>query len=70
MLGKLARRCAARAKIDLLKEYEDFVDLAPAEGVRIRVLDDLEPWSKDWLEWWEEDTKIYFDDGERASDMA
>ena len=63
------RRCAARAKLGLVD-----IDMnRPIDGIRVRVVEafhELEPWSKSWLEWWEEDTKIDFDDVEGGSNVA
>ena len=86
LLGKRARRFAARAKIGLGRWYdhprhEAKIGLGrwydhprhdyPSSGEDwVRVLYELEPWSADWLKWWEEATKVASDDGEGASDMA
>lgn len=70
MLGKRARRYAARAKIGLSDCCLDPKDIARmrehiAQGRDevVGVLHDLEPWSENWLGWWEESTKIDMDNG-------
>lgn len=70
LLGKRARRFAARAKIGLASYYDHPKHDYPSGEGWVRVLHELEPWSADWLKWWEEDTKVASDDGEGASDMA
>lgn len=39
-------------------------------ATKIGVLDELEPRSKDWREWWDDATKIDLDDVEGASIVA
>lgn len=69
ILSARARRCAARAKIGLL-DYDDRpYDILEGDTV-YEVFHELEPWSKSWLDWWEEATKIDLDDVERASNVA
>lgn len=70
LLGKRARRFAARAKIGLGSWYDHPKDFHASGEGWVRVLHELEPWSADWLKWWEEATKVASDDGEGASDMA
>lgn len=75
VLGKAARRRAPRAKIGLVEGISDDFENARAweyldEKSWLPVLDELEPWSKEWLEWWAEDTKINLNGGERAIDMV
>ena len=55
LLGKMARRYAAKAKIGLCGGSSR----RGSEDIEwFRVLDELEPWSDDWIEWWEEDRKF------------
>ena len=70
LLGKQIRRRAARAKIGLERRYfsSNCDDTSGEEWVR--VLQDVEPWSEDWLKWWEESTQVESDDGEGAIEMA
>ena len=70
VLGNRARRHAARAKIGLAGWYDDPKHVYPSGEGWIRVLHDLEPWSEDWLKWWEEDIKLDLDDGKRAIKVA
>ena len=70
-LGKLAHRVAAKAKIGLAVEIldpETETKLRPCT-ISVRVLDDLEPWSKNWLDWWEEETKVNLE-GDKAFNKA
>ena len=69
-LGKRAQRRAARAKIGLVEGRYDRGYLERDEKQWFPVLDELEPWSESWLEWWENDTKVDFDEGEEASNKA
>lgn len=73
-MGKRARRRAARAKIGLLwcGEDPDYDPVCRAQDRKqwLPVLDELEPWSKGWLDWWEEDTKVDLSEGEGASNKA
>ena len=55
-VGKLAHRVAAKAKIEL--EVSEWCE---PRHIYHRVLDDFDPWSKDYLRWWEEKTKIDFE---------
>ena len=67
-LGKLAHRIAAKAKISLAgTEYEEGDELRHTYH---RVLDDLDPWSKDWLSWWEQETKIDLEGDETFNKAA
>ena len=70
VLGKSARRCAARTKIGFFEESPHPMYKGPDWNKWVRVFDEVEPWSKYWLEWWEEDTKFDMDSGEGANDMA
>ena len=55
VLGKLARRCAAKAKIGLRDNSSGWIN----DDIEwFRVFDEVEPWGNDWLEWWEEDRKF------------
>ena len=69
-VGKRARRCAAKAKIDLSdgSSGHKFKDSDKVKS--IRVLDEVEPWSKKWLEWREEDTKPDNVSEKEVNDMA
>ena len=69
IIGKRARRFAARAKIGLSCNVNN-VPPNQDDCVRVRVLDELEPWSEDWLEWWENDTKVDLDGREGGENMA
>ena len=69
-LGKLAHRVAAKAKIGLAVRDLQFWEVAEIEVIQVRVLDELEPWSKNWLSWWEEETKIDFEGGETFNKVA
>ncbi|KAF6223705.1 hypothetical protein HO133_000548 [Letharia lupina] len=70
ILGKRARRCAAGVKVDLLDCEFDPKHVVQEGGIEVSWLIELEPWSKNWLGWWEEATKIDFDDGEGARNVA
>lgn len=67
ILGKRVRRLAARAKIGLLDGFApsfsrwDGDDYGPPQDreTGVDVLKELEPWSKNWLEWREEAIKCY-----------
>lgn len=63
ILGKRARRCAARAKIGLSGCCNDAEYIVEWGDEVVGVLHDLEPWSENWLRWWEESTKIDMDNG-------
>ena len=65
-LGKLAHRVAARAKIGLGGRC--VVTDEPMDS-HYRVLDDIEPWSKKFMSWWEEKTKIDFE-GDKTYNKA
>lgn len=68
-LGSCVRRCAPRAKMSLSdSKWNDGHSLYREQGVR--VLDELEPWSDNWLEWWEDSTEIDLNGGEGASNVA
>ena len=67
-LGKLAHRIAAKAKIDLA--FTEFGEVDELRNTRHRVLDDLDPWSKDWLSWWEQETKMDFESDETFNKAA
>ena len=69
VVGKNARRCAANAKIGLCEGFLDRRFRDPEEKW-VRVFDDVEPWSKDWLEWWEKYRKPDMISGEEANDTA
>ena len=65
-LGKMAHRVAAKAKISLgVDELE-----VEERNTHRRVLDNLDPWSKEYMSWWEEETKIDFDGGETFNKAA
>ena len=70
MLAIYARRCAARAKIGLSNRGlpAEYVD--EAEEGAVPVLRYLEPWSKNWREWWEETKDDDLIEGEGATDVA
>lgn len=70
ILGKRARRCANRANIGLHGCFNGPEDVAREGGELIGVFNELEPWSANWLEWWEGATKFDLDDGELASNVA
>ena len=70
VLGNRARRHAARAKIGLAGWDYDPKHVYPSGEGWVRVLHDLEPWSEDWLKWWEEDARVDLDDGKRAIKVA
>lgn len=68
-MAKCARRHAPRAMFSLyIRGRRSNVE--PAAEEWIRVFDDLEPWSKNWLEWWEEENKLGLDGGEEADNTA
>ena len=62
------RRRAARAKISLQIPEGQIKTVTEEEW--IPVFDDIEPWSKNWLEWWEEENKLDLDGGEEADNTA
>ena len=67
ILGNQARRRAARAKVGFL-ERDYSVQIEARDGERwVPVLDTLEPWIQNWLEWWEEAPEVDFNIGESAS---
>ncbi len=69
ILSARARRCAARAKFGLVDYFDKPWDPRVGETV-VEAFHELEPWSKSWLEWWEEDTKIDLDEVEGGSNVA
>lgn len=69
-IGKQARRRAPRAKIGFVEGCVVPEDRTQDGMQWFPVLDELEPWSKDWLESWEEDTKVDLNKGERAGNKA
>ena len=72
-LGRLAHRLAAKAKIGLVVWGEDVASwdgLGYTHPPRHRVLDDLEPWSKEYLSWWEKETKIDLERDGTSSKVA
>ena len=66
ILGNQARRLAARAKVGFLEWGSDQIE-ARDGVIWVPVLNTLEPWSKNWLEWWEEASEANLKDGESAS---
>ena len=69
VLGLQARRRAPRAKIGLL-ESQYLCNPGQERGVMVGVLHDIEPWSRNWLEWWDGDTKIELNEGDEARYVA
>lgn len=69
LVGNCARRFAPKAKIGLREGFSDRIFIYDRERW-VRVLHEVEPWSKNWLEWWEEDRKSDMFSGEEANDMA
>ena len=71
-LGRLAHRLAAKAKIGLVVDGRevDWDGHKYTNSPHYRVLDDLDPWSKDYLRWWEEETKIDFEGDETFNKTA
>ena len=63
-LAKLAHRVAAKATIGLSVAGAKCIERREPRYTHYRVLDDLEPWSKNFLSWWEAETKIDFNDRE------
>ena len=71
VLGGSARRCAPKAKIGLdIGSFYRVRERDASEEKCVRALDEVEPWSKDWLDWWEEDRKFDKDSEEGANDIA
>ena len=69
-LGKLIRRVAAKAKIGLRVEGYIYEEGDEIRNTHRRVLDDTEPWSKDYLSWWEEERKTDFEGNEKFNKAA
>ena len=69
-LGKRAPKCEARAKVRLVGCDTVPSNVVHPGAINIGVLDELEPWSKDWREWWEDATKVDLDDVEGASNFV
>ena len=69
-LGKLAHRIAAKAKIGLEVDGDNHKVRPEPSHIHHRVLDDLDPWSKDYLSWWEAKTKIDFEGDETINKAA
>ena len=59
-LAKLAHRVAAKAKIGSKPTREDYEE-EKSQSIQPLVLGDLDPWSKSFLIWWEEKSKIDFE---------
>ncbi|KAM0804818.1 hypothetical protein BDR22DRAFT_817885 [Usnea florida] len=68
-LAKLAHRVAAKAKIGSEPTREDYEE-EKSKSIQPLLLGDLDPWSKSFLSWWEEKTKIDFEGDETYNKAA